>query len=112
MATLSDKSLVLETWNREDHGGVKLLDFGDSVTVMPMTDGHGCYLTSSFCCLYLTGEGQLPPSKQMWNRDMPEEVVDLGNGWKFLGIEIGYQWPPEQLLRALEDGTKKLLEAR
>jgi hypothetical protein len=103
---------TLESWNEKNSKGpVRLYDFGDGQTNMPLPDfsGSGSYLTSSICFLYIEGTGPLPQGKVMERSD---SIQDYGNGWKMLSLEIGYQCPPDKLLEALEQAKEKLLAAR
>ena len=103
---------VLERWAVQNlDGPVRLYDFGDGQTNMPVPDPKsGSYLTKSVCFLYLEGKGSLDLVNVLPREE--EGIKDCGNGWKFLVIEIGYQWTPEQMKEALEKGKEKLLAAR
>lgn len=111
LRTLNPIFQILEAWNEEQEGPVRLYDFGDGQTNMPIPDPvSGSYLTSSICMLYVQGKGQLP--KGMLFPRAADGIQELGDGWKFVAIEIGYQWTPEQMLTALVDAKEKLLAAR
>jgi hypothetical protein len=108
---------ALEAWAKEQHGPVKVYDFGDGVTVMPIPSFDGketTYATSSICYLYIEGDGPLPLLA-----DQPEQKptrIDgmdfYGNGWKFFGLEISRLATPSILREALENAKEKLLAAR
>lgn len=100
---------LVEQFAKAQTEGVKVWDFGEGVTTMPVPDTMtGSYLTSSMCVLYLEGkslkdiEGRLLPRKD-------QEVVDYGHGWKFIAVEFFLSTTPNELAAKLEQAKKKLL---
>ena len=102
--------LLLENWQaKQGDSLVRLYDFGDGCTVMPIPtqrpDGEWTYLTKSVCYLVRKGEGQ--PTVEHLGKGQ----FDGGGGWKFYAIEIPMGMKPEELTAALEKGKEELLEA-
>jgi hypothetical protein len=102
---------ITREWaERNLKGPVRMYDFGDGSTVMPLYDlGSASYLTASICYLYLEGKGPLKQGQRL-PRCEEDKVMDFGNGWKFLPLEFGYQTKPEQLHEALEKAKARLLQ--
>lgn len=103
---------MVDEWaQRNINGPVRMYDFGDTQTVMPIPDlASGSYLTTSICFLYLQGTGQLDKGLLLSREDPQHEITDYGNGWKFIPVEFGYQSTPEQIGEALEKAKTKLLQ--
>jgi hypothetical protein len=102
---------MIDDWAQENiKGPVRMYDFGDTQTVMPVPDiASGSYLTTSICFLYLQGTGQLDKGVLLFRKPQ-NKVVDYGDGWKFIAVEIGYQSTVEQVHEALEKAKERLLQ--
>jgi hypothetical protein len=99
---------VLDKWNKaHEKGPVRLYDFGDGQSVMPQMDADGSWLTRSVCFLYLQGTKPLELHKLPSEN---EKAFDLGDGWIFYPIQIGYLWTEQELFEALNRGEAALLK--
>lgn len=110
---------VLEAWANDDHGEVKVHDFGGSRTVLPVPDmASGSYLTSSICILTLPGKDQIDPLPKLLelrnkqDRRESHGVIDMDNGWKIIAVEFHNGTTPTELIAALEKAKETLLAAR
>ena len=99
---------TLDYYARHLDGPVKMYDFGGNRTVMPIPDPAqgGTYLVSSICYLFLQGTGVINPATLPWPNQ--KNVNDLGNGWKFIAVEIKLGMSPQQLIVALNSAKEKL----
>ena len=85
--------------------GVQVYDFGVGITQAPMVDPNGSYLTTSICFLHTKGKGEV---RTVGLNAHTEEIQNLGNGWKFVAVEIPYGGSPEDLIKKLVAAKKKL----
>ena len=102
---------VIEEFAEEKPEGVKVWDFGDSQTVMPVPDmASGSYLTSLLCVLYIEGTKDAGPSalegKLLPRKD--EEIFEY-DGWKFIAVEFSLMITGSELAAKLEKAKDKLL---
>jgi hypothetical protein len=106
-----DLGLYLDAYarvKRLEHSLVKVYDVGIGQMVFPKINKDGEYLTTSICFLYIAGKGDIL-NQQLPNDD---EIADLGNGWKFLRVELKLGMTIGNFLAALDKAEQKLLESR
>jgi hypothetical protein len=109
MAAKMDSLLeVIEKYAIEDHGEVKMYDFSDGITVMPVPDFSRVAAvpyrpSQQVCVLYVGNAGH-----KDWPRTFSDGEVHEVPGGKIIGIKFSNDISPEELLKLLTAAQEKL----
>ena len=107
---LRELTSVVERYAASLADGVQMLDFGDSVTSLPIPDPKGSYMTSSICFLMKSSTGQKITADLAAIRREPAGVFE-SNGVKYIGVEFTNSCKVDELQKLLDEAKEKLLAA-
>lgn len=101
------ESVLREYDRRVRDEGVHIYNWAGEQIVMPMMDVGGSYRTGQICYLHTKSEHR--PTREGASMPGDGEVIDYGNDWKFIGVEIPMGITPAELWALLEKRKMKLL---